>query len=91
MAACSASANRMGALREYTDLKPATCVVTRWSSTYKMIQRFNELLPVFDLLPNQVDKLRLTQLQQDLYIFQQCSLNLQRADATCLDARDLFE
>jgi hypothetical protein len=89
-----------GKLRQRTSLRPKIRNVTRWSSTYTMIDRFIKLLE-FDIatidpeiaamMPTRQDLQEITQLHQNLKNFQSCTMKLQESHIDLLDVRLLFD
>lgn len=88
-------------LAKYTPLKPVNRNATRWSSTYKMLKRFNEIYvfikalaevdeDLLKLLPDEAHIQHLGVWLSDLQFLWECSEYLQRADCTIAEARATF-
>jgi hypothetical protein len=90
---------KAGKLRMNTPLEPVTRNVTRWSSTYSMVERFFRLKEHLD--QSDVDLLRhipsgpqvvlLEALRKDLKTFDTVTKRLQLADISLLDVRLIFD
>jgi hypothetical protein len=86
-----------GQLRRLTELRPVRRNATRWSSVYKMVQRFVELLPYLDDVPS-VDEYMLTRAQtaraktlaEVLTGLDSVTRTLQSQDLDMADVRALF-
>jgi hypothetical protein len=86
-----------GQLRRLTDLRPVRRNATRWSSAYKMVQRFVQLLPYLDHIPA-VDAYMLTRaqtaqvkgLEEVLSELDSVTRTLQAERLDLADARALF-
>ncbi|KAH9141556.1 hypothetical protein AeRB84_014268, partial [Aphanomyces euteiches] len=93
------SANKAGALRYETHLKPVIRNVTRWSSTFAMIQRYNQLRDLIDrrdkelipflLTPNEDDEIELW--EASLRRVNDITIALQSDKTTLFDARALLD
>ncbi|GMF58677.1 unnamed protein product [Phytophthora fragariaefolia] len=90
--------NNAGTLRKYTDLRPVKRIVTRWSSTFKMENRFlrikdaaKHVEAVEELVPRSRDCRRLMKLQDDLQALDSICLKLQSNETTLADVRTLFD
>eukprot|EP00644_Phytophthora_capsici_P003682 jgi/Phyca11/129211/e_gw1.82.100.1 len=72
---------------------------TRWSSTYKMLERYFKLRPLLDedddeiteLMPSRRHENRLKALLSELGDFQSATMKLQDDNLTLLDVRDIFD
>ncbi|RHY26879.1 hypothetical protein DYB32_007205 [Aphanomyces invadans] len=87
-----------GELKRYTELKPVPRNVTRWSSTYKMVKRYIELLPTLpklqsirDIALNRCENDRLVQLAATLEQFETVTKILQSKSLDLADARTIFD
>ncbi|ETI56083.1 hypothetical protein F443_01335 [Phytophthora nicotianae P1569] len=86
-------------LRLKTILRPIIRQQTRWGSTFAMLNRFFELLPVLDtdddelaeLLPSPAAKRRLKDLLGELKDVESVSKALQGSDVSLLDVRVWFD
>ena len=90
---------KAGKLRLKTNLEPVTKNVTRWSSTYSMVERFFQLkthldetdLDLLRHIPSGPQLVILESLRKDLKTFEKVTKRLQLADLTLLDVRLLFD
>jgi hypothetical protein len=91
---------KAGKLRQKTKLEPVIIRnVTRWSSSFSMLERFFDLKEYFDQSDNELirhipsgpDMVRLGNLREDLKIFEKVTKRLQFADITMLDVRLIFD
>jgi len=90
---------KAGKLRLKTNLEPVTKNVTRWSSTYSMVERFFQLkthldetdLDLLQHIPSGPRLVKLESLRKDLKTFEKVTKRLQLADLSLLDVRLLFD
>lgn len=90
---------KAGKLRLKTDLEPVTKNVTRWSSTYSMVERFFQLkqhldqtdIDLLQHIPSGPQVVQLESLRKDLKTFEKVTKRLQLADISLLDVRLLFD
>jgi len=88
-----------GKLRTKTDLEPIIRNVTRWSSTFEMVQRFLTLLEFIDTtdaalaenLPTPLEIIALNDLMKDLEQFQTTTLLLQDEKRNLQEVRSIFD
>ncbi|KAL0245912.1 hypothetical protein GEMRC1_007129 [Eukaryota sp. GEM-RC1] len=93
------TAKRTLLLRTMTKVRPVRRNVTRWSSTYKLIKRYFELLPFirrFDeellmLLPTPIEELNLQRLMESCETtLSSCTVMLQQEELNLSQANDIF-
>ena len=88
-----------GKLRTKTDLEPIIRNVTRWSSTFEMVQRFLTLLEFIDTtdaalaenLPTPLEIIALNDLMKDLEQFQTTTLLLQDEKRNLQEVRSISD
>lgn len=90
---------KAGKLRLKTSLEPVTRNVTRWSSTYSMLERFFQLREHLDQsdvdllqnIPSGPQLVELEVLRKNLKTFEIVTKRLQLADISLLDVRLIFD
>jgi hypothetical protein len=91
---------KAGRLRQFTHLEPVSMNKTRWSSKYKMMERYfrlEEYIKKMDddelnlLIPSGRDLSDLKCIKKELAEFNQITLKLQDPDISILDVRLIFD
>ena len=85
-------------LRRRTSLLPVKRNVTRWSSTFSMVERYNQIADHLDsrdseisnFIPTYAEERALRATLEDLKVFESVSLELQKSTLDLLAARKLF-
>lgn len=94
------SIKNSAALRRFTHLSPILRNVTRWSSTYAMIQRYLEMkehivsidnAELMDMLPTPSEERSIKHIFEMLSDFESVTIELQKSSTDLIDARVLFD
>ena len=94
------SVKKSAVLRRSTSLHPVLRNITRWSSTFAMLKRYNELRPILceindpeivDLLPSPAEERTLSKISSDLDLFDSVTVVLQKETIDLFDVRILFD